>query len=198
MFTGIIDSTGIIKHIKRKSQNWLITISPQKENYLLDVKEGESIAVNGVCLTLTSKTKDYFETFVSSETLKITNLQFLKINEIVNLEKSLKLNDRLNGHLVLGHVDGIGTCKKITRIFDDYKLEIEIPQELLKYIVKKGSIAINGISLTIAEIKKNLIEIIIIPQTYNQTNVKYFKNNTKVNIEVDIIGKYIYRILNRD
>jgi len=191
MFTGIIDSIGKVKEITRRGKNLYLVIEPEIENYLSDIKIGSSIAVNGVCLTVIEKKSNLFKVFVSDESLRITNLQFLRINSVVNLEKSMKIDSRFDGHIVLGHIDCIGVCERIFKIQEDYQLELKISGEYLKNVVKKGSIAINGISLTIADISGNILKFAIIPETYKRTNIKELKKGDKLNIEFDIIGKYI-------
>jgi len=191
MFTGIIDNIGKVKNLIRKDKNIEIIISPQDKNYLNDIKKGDSIAVNGVCLTVINLIGNDFKSFVSYETVNKTNIKKLHPAQFVNLEKALKLNDRLNGHIVLGHIDGIGKISTIRKIQEDYELKIIIPDELKKLVVLKGSIAVNGISLTIAKIEGNILSIAIIPETYNNTNLKYLKHGDEVNLETDIIGKYV-------
>lgn len=195
MFTGIIDNLGRVEKIIKKGKNLEIIIAPENRDYLDDVQLGDSISVNGVCLTVIEKKNNNFKSFVSSETVNITNLRLLNSGEYVNLEKSLRLNDRLNGHIVLGHIDGVGICTGLNKIGNDYELKIRIPSELLKFIVPKGSIAVNGISLTIAGTKGDIITIFIIPETYNRTNIRYLKIGSKVNIETDILGKYMMNFL---
>lgn len=190
MFTGIIDSLGKVKNLIRKGKNLEITIISEKNDYLCDIKIGASISVNGVCLTVSKIKNDDFTSFISSETASITNLKFLKVGDIVNLEKSLKIGDRLDGHFVQGHIDGLGVCIGLRRLNYDYELQVKLPNELLKYVVNKGSIALNGVSLTVAKIKNDIITIAIIPETYNNTNIKYLKPGSKINIETDILGKY--------
>ncbi len=191
MFTGIIETTGKIKNIESSSRNIKLQIEPSKADFLDDIKNGSSISVNGVCLTVTDIFNKAFSAFVSSETHHITNLKDIHSNESVNLEKALRLNDRLDGHLVMGHVDDIGIVTGIHRISQDYKLDVKISQSLLKYVILKGSIAINGISLTIASMKSNILSFVIIPETYNSTNIPQTKIGSKVNIEVDMFSKYI-------
>jgi len=195
MFTGIIDNLGKVEKIIKKGKNLEVIIKPETKDYLNDVEIGDSISVNGVCLTVTEKNSNSFKLFVSSETVNITNLKLLNTGEYVNLEKSLRLSDRLDGHIVLGHIDGTGICTGLNKIGNDYELKIRVPAEMLKFIVPKGSIAINGVSLTIARIRSDIITMIIIPATYNRTNIKYLKIGSKVNIETDILGKYVMNVL---
>lgn len=193
MFTGIIEEIGIVKSIKGK----VITIEANK--IFDDLKLGDSVAVNGTCLTVSSfegKTfPKIFNADITSETLSRTNLGDLKSGFKVNLERALTLNGRLGGHIVSGHIDGVGIIKNISKNTDDIELTIEVPANLMKYIIEKGSIAVDGISLTIAEVNKNSFSVAIIPHTLKETILYYKKAGDKVNIENDIIGKYVEKLL---
>ncbi len=195
MFTGIIETTGIITNKTVSSANIELTIKPDQENFLSDVKKGSSIAVNGVCLTITQLTKINFSAFISTETFNITNLKDSHVTKKVNLEKALKINDRLDGHIVTGHIDDTAIVTGIYKLKQDYKLEIKISPDLLKYVINKGSIAVNGISLTIAKIKSDILSFSIIPETYKTTNIDELKTGNKVNIEVDMFAKYVENFL---
>ncbi len=195
MFTGIIETTGRIKNLKKTSQNIELQIEPCQTDFLDDIRTGSSISVNGVCLTVTEIVGNSFAVFISTETYNITNLKDIHPNESVNLEKALKLNDRLDGHIVMGHVDDTGIVTGFHKINRDYKLDVKIPQPLLKYVILKGSIAVNGISLTIADIKSNTLSFSVIPETYNNTNISQMKIGCKVNIEVDMFAKYIRKCI---
>jgi riboflavin synthase len=157
------------------------------------LKIGQSVALNGVCLTVTklSKTGCTFE--MIEETTKKTDLGNLKVGGIVNIERSLKTGDRLEGHFVLGHVDGVGIIKKIEKNPKEVQVWFEVPKSLSKYVVKKGSIAMDGISLTVVDVKKNLASVCLIPHTIEITNFKTKNIGDKVNIETDILGKYILK-----
>ena len=157
------------------------------------LKIGQSVALNGVCLTVTklSKTGSTFE--MIEETTKKTDLGTLEVGGIVNIERSLKAGDRLEGHFVLGHVDGVGIIKKIERKPKEVQVWFEVPKSLSKYVVKKGSIAMDGISLTVVDVKKNLASVCLIPHTIEVTNFKTKDIGDKVNIETDILGKYILK-----
>lgn len=192
MFTGIIEEIGVIKEFS-KSNDALITVSCQK--VLEDVKLGDSIAINGVCQTVVKFDKTSFTVQVSSETLSVTNLANIKAGDKVNLERALTLSARLGGHLVSGHVDGLAKVKNIQKLSDFYNLKFEVDKNLSKYIVKKGSVTINGISLTIANIIQNEFEIAIIPHTFENTTLKGLKIGDFVNIEVDILAKYVEKFL---
>lgn len=193
MFTGIIEEMGIVKSIKSK----VITIEANK--IFDDLKLGDSVAVNGTCLTVSSfegKTSPkIFNADITSETLSRTNLGNLKSGFKVNLERALTLNGRLGGHIVSGHIDGVGIIKNISKNAEDIELTIEVSPNLMKYIIEKGSVAIDGISLTVAKVHKNYFSIAIIPHTLKETILYYKKAGDKVNIENDIIGKYVEKLL---
>lgn len=189
MFTGIIEEIGTVKSIKSKA----ITIEADK--IFGDLKLGDSVAVNGTCLTVSSFSNKIFNADITSETLNRTNLGDLKSGFKVNLERALTLNGRLGGHIVSGHVDGIGIIKNISKNSKDIILTVEVPFDLMKYIIEKGSVAVDGISLTIAEVNKNNFSIALIPHTFKETSLYYKKERDKVNIENDIIGKYVEKLL---
>lgn len=191
MFTGIIEEMGIVKSIKSK----VITIEANK--IFDDLKLGDSVAVNGTCLTVSSFSNKIFNADITSETLSRTNLGDLKSGFKVNLERALTLNGRLGGHIVSGHIDGVGIVKNISKKSEDIELVIEVPTNLMKYIIEKGSVAVDGISLTIAKVdnNKNNFSVAIIPHTLKETVLYYKKAGDKVNIENDIIGKYVERLL---
>lgn len=188
MFTGIIEETGIIRTITQS------TITVQAKNVLENTKLGDSIAVNGICLTVIDINETEFSANVSKETFTVTNLSDLKQNDYVNLERALTLNTRLGGHIVSGHIDTVGKVVSITPEKEFYNLRINT-NGFDNYIVKKGSIAINGISLTIAEAQSGIITIAVIPHTFNNTILKYLKPNDNVNIEFDILAKYVEKNL---
>ena len=196
MFTGIIKELGEVKSIDTKGKESRLTIKAKK--CLEDAKIGDSINVNGVCLTVVNITSGSFSADVSQETLKVTNLGTLKLWDKVNLERSLKITDRLGGHMVSGHIDDIGTIKEKKIEESTIYLWIEVPEELCRYIVHKGSIAVDGISLTIAGIKGNRFKVAVIPHTASITTLGIKKVGDSVNIEVDIIAKYVEKILSRE
>ena len=194
MFTGIVEGIGKVKKISKATKNRsAIQMIVDLGKHGKGLKTGQSVALNGVCLTVTklSKTQCTFE--MIEETTKKTDLGNLKLGGIVNIERSLKVGDRLEGHFVLGHVDGVGIIKKIQKKPKEVQIWFEVPKNLLKYVVKKGSIAIDGISLTVVEIKNNLASVCIIPHTIQVTNFKTKNIGDKVNIETDILGKYILK-----
>ena len=194
MFTGIIEGIGKVEKISKNTKNRsAIQMTVNLGKYAKGLKIGQSVALNGVCLTVTklSKSSCIFE--MIEETTKKTDLGNLKVGGIVNIERSLKVGDRLEGHFVLGHVDGVGTIKKILKKPKEVQVWFEVPKKLSKYVVKKGSIAIDGISFTIVDIKNTLATVSIIPYTINVTNFRTKKVGDKVNIETDILGKDILK-----
>lgn len=193
MFTGIIEETGIIRQITNNT----ITINCKK--VLEDTKLGDSIAVDGVCLTVRNIDNIGFSADISPETKKITILSKLKIGSIVNLERAMKLSDRIGGHIVSGHIDTVGEIISIKKTNDFYELEFEFEKHFNKLVVPKGSISINGISLTIAECRDNRIKTAIIPHTFENTVLKLSKEKDNVNIEFDILAKYVEKnLLSKD
>ncbi len=194
MFTGIVVGTGKVKNITKNTKNRsAIQMTVDLGKQAKGLKMGQSVALNGVCLTVTKLSKHLGRFEMIDETTKKTDLGNLKIGSIVNIERSLKAGDRLEGHFVLGHIDGVGIIKKILKKPKEVQVWFEVPKKLAKYIVKKGSIAIDGISLTVVEVKKNLVLVSFIPHTITVTNFKTKKIGDKVNIETDILGKYILK-----
>ncbi len=194
MFTGIIEGIGkVIKINKNTTNRSALQLMVDLGKHSKGLKIGQSVALNGVCLSVTkiSKNKCSFE--MIDETIKKTDLGNLKVGGIVNIERSLKVGDRMEGHFVLGHVDGVGIIKKIEKKPKEVKLWFEIPKKLSKYVVKKGSIALDGISLTVVDVKKNNASVCLIPHTMNVTNFNSKKVSDKINIETDILGKYILK-----
>ena len=187
MFTGIVEETGKVQAITDRK----VVIECKK--VLEDSKIGDSIAVNGVCLTITSIGENSFSADISPETFRISCK--LKQGDIVNLERAMSANGRFGGHIVSGHVDGVATIVSNKNNGEFYDLQIKLSNEESKYVIKKGSITINGISLTIAKIEGSLINLAIIPHTYENTSLKCLKIGDLVNIEVDIIAKYIEKFL---
>ena len=194
MFTGIVEGIGTVNKISKITKNRsAIEMTIDLGKQVKGLKIGQSVALNGVCLTATklSKSKCIFE--MIEETTKKTDLGNLKVGGVVNIERSLKAGDRLEGHFVLGHVDGVGKIKKILKKPKEVQIHFEVPKNLAKYVVKKGSIAIDGISLTVVDIKKTLASVSLIPHTIEITNFRTKKVGDKVNIETDILGKYILK-----
>jgi len=194
MFTGIVEGIGTVNKISKITKNRsAIEMTIDLGKQVKGLKIGQSVALNGVCLTATniSKSKCIFE--MIEETTKKTDLGNLKVGGVVNIERSLKAGDRLEGHFVLGHVDGVAIIKKILKKPKEVQVYFEVPKNLAKYIVKKGSITIDGISLTVVDIKKTLAYVSLIPHTIEITNFHTKKVGDKVNIETDILGKYILK-----
>lgn len=189
MFTGIIEEVGKVASITDQT----ITINTKVVQE--GTKLGESISVNGACLTVVDIKDDSFSANISKETLKVTNLSNLKPNSPVNLERAMSLSSRLGGHIVYGHVDAVGKITRITKENEFYNISVEIPQGFEKYVVKKGSITIEGISLTVAQTEGRNVTIAIIPHTFNNTVLNSLKTNDNVNIEFDILAKYVEKIL---
>lgn len=193
MFTGIIENMGAVKRITRKGEDAQLFVDTPMN--LDDIKIGDSIAVNGVCLTVTDKTGSIFSADVSTETLARTNIKLLKSGDMVNLEKSLRMNSFLGGHLVLGHVDGLGRIQEKAAKASSIQYGVEIDTTLSRYIVEKGSIAVDGISLTVNRCEKNRFYVNIIPHTARNTTLGFRKVADLVNIETDIIAKYVEKFL---
>jgi len=192
MFTGIIVGTGKVTKLDQKTKNRsAIQMTVNLGKYAKDLKIGQSVAINGVCLCATkiSKIKLVFE--MIDETTKKTDLGNVKAGSTVNVERSLKVGDRLEGHFVLGHIDGVATITKIEKKPKEVKFWFKVPKKLARYVVKKGSITLDGISLTVVDAKKDLASVCLIPHTIKVTNFKSKIVGDKLNIETDILGKYI-------
>lgn len=195
MFTGIIEEIGTIKEFTKNGNSALITIECNKILKDANTTIGDSIAIDGVCQTVISFGKNYFSAQISSETLKVTTFSNFKTGKNVNLERALTLNGRLGGHIVTGHIDGLAKVKNIKKESEFYNISFEIEKNLAKYIVKKGSVTLNGISLTVADILSNEFSVAIIPHTFQNTNLNFLKTGDFVNIEVDILAKYVENFL---
>ena len=192
MFSGIIENKGIVKEFKKIADYRLVVDTDLKYT---DIKKGSSISCNGVYLTVTSKkrmakkTKLIFD--VSEETVKCTNFKLIKIGDLINIEKSLRVGDEISGHFVFGHVDATAPLVSLKKIGGSYKLKFQVIKNLRKFITKKGSVSINGISLTINSIKKGEISLNIIPYTWNKTNLHKIKVGDRINLEVDMLARYV-------
>ena len=195
MFTGIIQAQGNIKEIRASNKGAVFVLNSNSLD-LSDISIGDSIAVNGVCLTVTQLDKNYFSSDVSQETLNCTTFSQLKKGQNINLEKSLRLNQGVDGHIVSGHVDGVGKITLIAIEGDSTRMKIKVDDNLIKYIAKKGSICINGVSLTVNEIDGNVFDVNIVPHTFSVTTLGELKVNSQVNIEIDIIARHIEQLLN--
>ena len=192
MFSGIIENRGVVKDFKKLKDYQLVLDTDLK---FKDVKIGSSVCCNGVCLTVTSKkklsnkTKLFFD--VSKETVGCTNLNQLKKGDLINIEKSLRVGDEISGHFVFGHVDDTAELVSKKKVGSSYELKFRVSKSLRKFIAKKGSVAINGISLTINNIKKYEISLNIIPYTWSKTNLHTLKVGDRINLEVDMLARYV-------
>lgn len=193
MFTGLVEEIGKIESIAKSTKSAKITIKANK--VLEDVKLGDSICTNGVCLTVTSFESNKFTVDVMAETMRRSNLENISIGAKVNLERALRVGDRLGGHIVSGHIDGIGQIKNYEQEDNAVWVTIETSKEILKYVVQKGSIAIDGVSLTVAYVDENIFKVSIIPHTKDMTTLLRKKIGDVVNLECDMVGKYIEKFL---
>jgi len=193
MFTGIIEAVGEIKGVTPLEKGISLCIASARLD-LSDVKVGDSIAVNGVCLTVTALANEEFSVDVSRETLNCTE-GLDKQGGRINLEKALRLSGRLDGHLVSGHVDGVGETVKFEQTGESYLLAVKAPGPLLKYIARKGSITVNGVSLTVNRLTGDTFEVNLIPHTLAVTTLADLKAGVKVNLEVDMLARYVERLM---
>ena len=194
MFTGIIVGTGKVTKLEQKTKNRsAIQMTVNLGKYAKGLKIGQSVAINGVCLSATKISNNNCVFEMIDETTKKTDLGNVKAGSTVNVERSLKVGDRLEGHFVLGHIDGVATITKIEKKPKEVKIWFKIPKKLTKYVVKKGSIALDGISLTLVDVKKDVASVCLIPHTINVTNFKSKKIGDKLNIETDVLGKYVLK-----
>jgi riboflavin synthase len=191
MFTGIIETLGIIKDLKKEGENLHITINSSITN---ELKIDQSVAHNGVCLTVVAIENDNYTVTAIKETIDKTNLGEWKLDDVVNLERAMKLGDRLDGHIVQGHVDQTGICKAIEEANGSWYFTFEYNKDLNNLTIEKGSITVNGVSLTVVNSKTNEFSVAIIPYTYEHTNFKSFEVGTKINLEFDVIGKYVSKL----
>lgn len=193
MFTGIVEELGTVRSIQRKSEGAILEI--QASEVLTDAKVGDSIAVDGACLTIVSLTSEAFAGDISAETLRRTTLGERKVGEQVNLERSLRLSDRLGGHLVLGHVDEVATICAWKDEGDASLMRVTISDNTRRYITYKGSVTVDGISLTVSDVSKDSFEVALIPHTKAVTTLDMKRTGTRVNLEVDLIARYIETLL---
>ncbi|WP_109302178.1 riboflavin synthase [Aquimarina sp. AU474] len=191
MFTGIIEELGTITSLKKDQENIDITVST---NFTSELKIDQSVSHNGVCLTVVSIHEDRYTVTAIKETLDKTNLNSLKEGDIVNLERGMQLGDRLDGHIVQGHVDQVAVCKAVSEANGSWYFTFEYDPGLSNITIEKGSVTVNGVSLTVVNSKINEFSVAIIPFTYEHTNFNTFKVGTVVNLEFDVIGKYVKRI----
>lgn len=191
MFTGIIETLGTVKALEKDGDNIHITIQSNLTN---ELKIDQSVAHNGVCLTVVNINNDVYTITAIKETIDKTNLSFWNVNDVVNLERAMKLGDRLDGHIVQGHVDQVAACKNIEEANGSWYFTFEYDKNLHNITIEKGSITVNGVSLTVVNSKENEFSVAIIPYTYAHTNFHNFKIGTKINLEFDVIGKYVARL----
>ena len=191
MFTGIIETLGIIKEIKKENDNLNLTVSSFITH---ELKIDQSVAHNGICLTVVSISDDLYTVTAIKETIEKTTIFDWKVNDLINLERAMKLGDRLDGHIVQGHVDQIGICKNIIETNGSWYYTFEYDSYLNNITIEKGSITINGVSLTVVNSMKNEFSVAIIPYTYEHTNFKKIVLGTKINLEFDVVGKYISKL----
>lgn len=193
MFTGIIEELGTITDLTRRGRSAKATISMKR--IFPDLATGDSVAVNGVCLTVTDISRNTFSADISEETVDTTNLQYLKVGERVNLERALSLVQRIGGHLVTGHVDGIVELRSKIAKGEYYELSFAVPHDLRRYIVEKGSVSLDGMSLTVANITRDGFSVMIIPQTIKSSTIGSRQIGDRINLEVDILSKYVEGLL---
>ena len=191
MFTGIIESLGTVKEVRQDQDNVHLTIS---SSITAELKIDQSVAHNGVCLTVVGIDTDSYTVTAIRETIEKTNVGDWKKGDSVNLERAMKLGDRLDGHIVQGHVDQTGVCKSVENANGSWYYTFEYDKNLNNITIEKGSITVNGVSLTVVNSKQNEFSVAIIPYTYEHTNFNNFKVGTKINLEFDVIGKYVSRL----
>jgi riboflavin synthase len=196
MFTGIVEDTGKVMRLEFRGQGKRLTLSVPLR--LTDMQLGDSINVNGACLTVVEISGQVIQVDLSAETLLRTTLSEIREGDSVNLERALRLSDRLGGHIVTGHIDGMGTIAELRREGDFLQMKIRAPQSVSKYVVQKGSIAVDGTSLTVNECRGDLIELTLIPFTLEKTVLINKKVGDRVNLEGDILGKYVEKMLDRN
>ena len=188
MFSGIIQSQGKIKKLSREEKSLVVEIHSSLNGYKL----GSSICCSGICLTVTSKNRNTFKADISYETMNKTNAKYWKVGKKINLEKSLKVGDEISGHFVFGHIDTTCSVEELYKVGSSWFLSFKFPKNLKKFIVQKGSISLNGISLTINEVKSNKCHCMIIPNTYKYTDIHTYKKNEILNLEVDMLARYAH------
>ena len=192
MFSGIIENQGIVKQFKKQGDYRLIVDTNLKTS---DVKKGSSICCNGVCLTVVTKqkTKKFLRLFfdVSDETVNCSNFNKIKVGDHLNIEKSLRVGDEISGHFVFGHVDATIPLLAVKKVGDSHEITLKVTRKINKFITRKGSISLNGVSLTINSVKNGLISLNIIPYTWNETNLHKLKIGDRINVEVDMLARYV-------
>lgn len=193
MFTGIIEDIGLIAAIDRMAGRWEFAVRTGLST--AEIREGDSLAVDGVCLTVTRVERDAFYADASLETLNVTTLSGKSVNDRVNLERAMRVDSRLGGHIVMGHVDGIGRIEAIRRAGDSIQYAVNVPREVSRYIVRKGSVSVDGISLTVNEQSGTTFTVNVVPYTASKSTIGLKVPGDQVNIETDILGRYVERFL---
>ena len=194
MFTGIIEEIGTVTSVKKKAGNLYISI---KSSITEELKIDQSVAHNGICLTVVHIQNNVYIVTAIDETLAKTNLNQIEVNSKINLERAMKLGDRLDGHIVQGHIDQTAVCTSINEVGGSWVFTFEYDSSLNNITIEKGSITVNGVSLTVVNSKKNSFSVAIIPYTYEHTNFHTLKVNDTVNLEFDVIGKYVSKLMNK-
>lgn len=198
MFTGIVKSIGMVTSVSKSRSGAEIIMRVRLRKFGLGLKKGDSVCINGACLTATKLSKGEAEFEMVSETIRRTNLGQTKPGEMVNIERSLRVGDRLEGHFVLGHVDGTGVIEDIQKMSSETTIWIELDKWLAKSLVPKGSIAVDGVSLTLVDVKGDRVSVSLIPHTLKVTTLGMKRRGDRVNIETDILGKYVMNNLPKD
>jgi riboflavin synthase len=193
MFTGLVEEAGKVVSVKRGKKSTELTVRAGTVH--CGLRKGDSLAVNGACLTTVRKRDTLLGFDVLEETLRVTNLQYVRAGDVVNLERPMRADARLGGHFVLGHVDGVGTIRRWEQSGKDWVLEVAVPKTLMRYLIYKGSVAVDGISLTVADVGRGWIRIWIIPHTRKVTNLRQRRAGDCVNLEADVLGKYVEQLL---
>jgi len=195
MFTGLVEETGTVAAIKKQNNGAVISINCKK--VLDDLKIGDSIALDGACQTVTKFTDSGFEVETSAETLNLTILNDYRQGQVVNLERAMAANRRFGGHIVSGHIEGIGIFLRKEKQGLAYNFYFSAPEEIMKYLIYKGSVSINGISLTIASVAENMFSVAVIPATIEHTNLQFLDPGGKINLEPDILAKYVEKFVGK-
>jgi riboflavin synthase len=192
VFTGLIEDLGTVETVENGKEGARLRISTSLAS---EVAEGDSVAVNGCCLTATAVDESSFATEAMNQTLEVTALGSVEDGSRVNLELAMRAGDRLGGHIVQGHVDGVGTVVSVEDDGFARRIRVELPQELLRYVVDKGSITLDGVSLTVAELGETWAEVSLIPETLERTNLTFAQPGSRLNVECDVVAKYVERLM---
>lgn len=195
MFTGIISDVGVTKKVEKTKTS--IRLGVETKYNVPKIAIGASISCNGCCLTVVKKTKNVVEFDLSPETMRATNFNSVKKGDLINLEQALKLGEELGGHIVTGHVDCVGEVSSIKKIGKNWVVKFKVPAAYKRYVAAKGSITINGVSLTVNSVENNIFGINIIPHTLKETNLRLLKKGSRVNLEIDLLARYIERLIQK-